>query len=95
MWNFYKTLVWPQLEYCFQFWELHFRKDAMALERMQNIHKNDSRDDEDRLEKLGLFSFEKRRLRGDLIEVFKIMRGLHSVDREKLFPLMERSRMRV
>jgi len=30
---------------------------------------------------------ERRRLRGDLIEMFKIMTGLDRVDREKLLPL--------
>ena len=46
---------------------------------------------EERLEMLGLFSLEQRRLRGDLIEVFKIMRGMDKVDREQLFPLVEGS----
>jgi len=40
------------------------------------------------LEKLGLFSLERRRLRGggggDLIEIYKIIRG--GVDSQKLFP---------
>ena len=36
----------------------------------------------------------RRRLRGDLIEMFKIMRGLDRVDREKLFGLIKGLRMR-
>ena len=32
---------------------------------------------------------EAGRLRGDLIEVFTMMRGLNSVDRENMFPLAE------
>uniref|UniRef100_A0A4W3GZ54 DNA excision repair protein ERCC-6-like n=1 Tax=Callorhinchus milii TaxID=7868 RepID=A0A4W3GZ54_CALMI len=41
----------------------------------------------ERRERLQLFSLEQRRLRGDLIEVFQIMRGFDRVEREKLFPL--------
>ena len=38
-----------------------------------------------------MFSLEQRRLRGNLIEAFKIMRGMDRVDREQLFPLVEGS----
>ena len=49
---------------------------------------------EDRLERLGLFSLERRRLRGDLIEMFKITRVLVRADREKLFLLVKGSKTR-
>ena len=47
-----------------------------------------------RLENLGLFSLEQRRLRGDLIEVDKILTGLGKVDKEKLFPLADGTKTR-
>ena len=43
------------------------------------------------MEKLGLFSLERRRLRGDPIEVYKIMRGMDRVDSQKHFPRVEES----
>jgi len=42
---------------------------------------------EERLRKLNLTTLETRRIRGDLIEVFKIMHGFENIDRNQFFRL--------
>ena len=49
---------------------------------------------ESRLLQCGLTTLETRRLRGDQIEVFKIMNGYEDVDRYMFFKLKEGSRTR-
>ena len=82
----YKTLVRLHLEYCVQFWSPHYQKDVEALERVPRRFTRmlpglKDIDYEERLNKLGLFSLERRRLRGDLIEVYKITRGIDRIVR--------------
>ena len=92
MMQLYGALVRPHL----QFWSPHFRKDVEALERVQRrftrmLPGMESRSYEERLRVLGLFSLERRRVRGDLIEVYKMIRGIDRVDSQRLFPQVEQT----
>ena len=49
---------------------------------------------EESLKECGLTTLETRRLRGDQIEVFKILNGYENIDRNTLFSLKKDSRTR-
>jgi len=51
-------------------------------------------DYEERLSRLGLYSLEFRRMRGGLIETYKIMKGIDKMEAGRLFPLAGKTRTR-
>ena len=81
----YKAIVRPHLEYCIQAWRPYLRKDIDILEKVQRrttklIAGLRDLSYDDRLKECGLTTLETRRLRGDQIEVFKILNGHENID---------------
>ena len=95
----YKTLVRPKLEYCVQAWCPYLKKDIENIERVQHratklVGECAGLNYNDRLDKTSLITLEKRRMEGDLIQVFKLIKGIDRVDYNKFFQLVDNSRTR-
>ena len=86
----YKSIVRPHLEYGSNIWTTIYKKESIALENVQRRatklvpgirHLCYS----ERLRKLGIPSLQYRRVRSDLVEVYKIINGVDVVTRN-IFP---------
>ena len=80
----YISLVRPHLDYCAQAWRPFLRKDIDLLEKVQRrasrmVQEFRGWSYDQRLDSLGWSTLEDRRLRGDMIQVFKLVKGFDIV----------------
>ena len=88
----YKGLVRPILEYGNVIWSPHLKRQSSAIEKVQRratklLPGLKEYNYEDRLKFLKLPSLKARRFRGDIIQCFKIFRGIDDVNVQDLFIL--------
>ena len=87
-------MVRPLLEYCVQVWSPYKRKYINLLEGVQRratklVPELKNLEYKDRLQRLGLTTLEDRRVRGDMIETYKIITGKENVNAEKIFTIAQ------
>ena len=85
----YKTFVRPQLEFGIQAWRPYQKNDIKQLEKIQRkatklLPYLKNRNYEDRLKELGLTTLETRRERGDLLQMFKVLKGIDIIDQKSM-----------
>jgi ribonuclease P/MRP protein subunit RPP40 len=88
----YNTYTRPHIEYCIQAWSPYLKKDINCLEQVQRratklVKGLMNVSYEDRLEAIGLYlySHERMRIRGYLIETYKILTGREGIDSAQFF----------
>lgn len=95
----YKSLVRPHVEYSSPVWSPATVEEIRLIEGVQRrgtaqIKSLEGKTYEQRLRKLGLPSLEYRRLRADLIQVYRIFQGIDKLDITDIFVLDTNDRTR-
>ena len=90
----YKSIVRPHLEYGSNIWSVMYKKEAIQIENVQRratkLVKNIQHlSYSDRSRYLGLPSLQYRRLRSDMVEMFRIINNIDKVNSNKIFPKNE------
>lgn len=95
----YKSLVRPLLEYCTPVWSPYLKKNISEIEKVQRratklVQGLKDLSYESRLRILGIPTLSYRRKRNDIIQVFKIMKGLDKIDAQVFFKKNDRANTR-
>ena len=95
--KFFKVFVRPKLEYAAQAWSPWLEKDCELLENVQKrcikmMTDVQGETYEEKLKDAGLQLLQERRQRGDMIETYKVLRGIEKVEIENWFERVEPQR---
>ena len=87
-----EAMLRPKVEYGQVVWSPHLKKHVSKLERVQRtatkmIPGLENLSYEERLDRLDMVTLEERRYRGDVIQLYKIVRGVETVDNENYIEL--------
>ena len=90
--SLYQTLIRPHMEYCPQVWNPHLQKDINILEKVQRratkiVPGLEDLPYDQRLKILNLYPLEERRIRGDMICIWKMFNGQIDIDCNRLLPI--------
>ena len=90
----YKAFVRPHLEYANVIWNPYLKRQSIMIERVQRratklLFECRNMFYRERLQYLNLHSLKGRRLRGDLIQTFKIFNQIDDLDIKNFFALSE------
>ena len=82
-----------------QTWNPYLKRDKDKLEKVQHsatkmIHELRNKSYVDRLAETQLTTLEQRRIRGDLIETFKMIKGLTNVNYMDFFTIVSKNKTR-
>ena len=88
----YKAFIRPHLEYANAVWNPFLKRQSIQIEKIQRRATKGLKDCKDlsyaeRLKYLNLYSLKGRRIRGDLIQTYKIFNKVDNIEFEKFFAL--------
>jgi endonuclease/exonuclease/phosphatase family metal-dependent hydrolase len=88
----YKALVRPHLEYGNVVWSPFLKRQSKVIEGVQRratkiVKECVEMDYKERMKYLNLHSLKGRRLRGDLIEMYKIYNGVEDINKNEMFTM--------
>ena len=93
----YNTFVRPKLEFAAAAWKPWQEGEVKTLEKVQERAirlLSDARGStcEEKLKDVGLTTLQERRVRGDMIEMFKTVKGVNRVDKREWFELEDENK---